>query len=150
MQIIIERADLSDSAAIASLVRNELGYPGISDDGLADRMQQMMADDAHYATFVARDGGDVVGFIGLHRGIAFEVDGGLIRIHALAVKGAYQRSGVGSMLLQAAEDYAERQNIHLVALNSGLARLGAHAFYESKGYLKRATASEKAYKYPRF
>jgi ribosomal protein S18 acetylase RimI-like enzyme len=143
VHITVEEAALTDSAAIGDLVRQELGYPEISDDGIAARMHQMAADE-HYATFVAKDGGSVVGFIGLHQGIAFEVDGALIRITALAVKSGCQRSGIGSQLLQAAEEYAAQRDIRLVALNSGLARHGAHAFYESKGYHKKGYSFRKS------
>jgi GNAT superfamily N-acetyltransferase len=143
MQVTIEQASLSDSAAIGRLVRQELGYPEIGDEGIAARMQQTEADD-HYAAFVAKDRGDIIGFIGLLQGIAFEIDGGYIRITALAVKSEYQRSGIGSQLLQAAEDHAARHNIHLIALNSGLSRLGAHEFYESKGYVKKGYGFKKS------
>ena len=140
---MIEPAALSDSAAIGDLVRQELGYPDTTDEGLAARMRQMAAD-GHHATFVAKDGGSVVGFIGLYRAITYEIEGEYIRIIALAVSTGYQRAGVGSLLLQTAEEYAERHGVHLVALNSGLARLGAHAFYESKGYVKKGYGFKKS------
>jgi len=58
---------------------------------------------------------NIVGFGGTVQGIAFEVNAGFLRIIALAVS----------------------KGILSFALNSGLRRLEAHAFYEHNGYVKK-------------
>ena len=45
-----------------------------------------------------------------------------MRIIAVAVAHDFQNQGVGSILLQRAEDYAKSNNISVIAVNSGIKR----------------------------
>ena len=136
MDIVIEKASISDCAAIGKLIRNELGYPEVDDVSLAERLRQMESDPKH-TTLVARKDGAVVGFIGLYTGIAYELEGTHMRILALAVDQACQNCGIGSLLLARAEALAAEHKVRYMMLNSGLQRLDAHRFYERHGYIKK-------------
>jgi len=137
MQIDIRLADSGDDAPICELIKNELGYQQLDADKLCARLRRMEADDRH-ATAVAVVDGQVAGFIGLYRGIAYNCDGEYIQILALAVSERYRRKGVGSRLLRWAETYAAERGINSFGVNSGVHRAGAHIFYERSGYVKKS------------
>ena len=89
-----------------------------------------MCKDENYCIYVAVEDKQVVVFIGLHFGLAFE-------IIALAVSYKYQKMGVGKNLIKYNEKYAKNHNVSVITLNSGITRLGAHAFYEKQEFYKK-------------
>ena len=144
MQINIRKAESVDYISIGSLIKDELGYQHLDMDKLFDRLDIMEADDKHLMV-VAEIGNQVIGFIGIYKGIAYNYDGEYIQIIALAVLATHQSRGVGSQLLKWVEDYAEKQGIRSFGVNSGLLREKAHIFYERNGYIKRALALPKIF-----
>ncbi|MFR2768807.1 GNAT family N-acetyltransferase [Thomasclavelia ramosa] len=73
-----------------SLLKCELGYD-VSCEKLVNRIENMCKDE-NYCIYVAVEDKQVVGFIGLHFGLAFEISGKLMRIIALAVSYKYQKN----------------------------------------------------------
>lgn len=136
MNIVINESCPDDVSAIGALIRNELGYADVDGKKLELRLKRM-AEDKNYAVLVAKADDETVGFLGLCRGIAFEVDGDIFRIIALAVDSRFQRRKIGTALLEAAENYARNKEAVCLTLNSGLTRTGAHAFYEHCGYRRK-------------
>lgn len=132
---VVRAASIADAGAIGSLIIDELGYVYLDSDHWADRFQRITAHD-DYRTYIAHMDGKVVGYIGMQRCIAYEMDDCYLRIIALAVSSEYQRMGIGKELLRYAEQFALDNGIHHIALNSGTARTDAHAFYERNGYAK--------------
>jgi ribosomal protein S18 acetylase RimI-like enzyme len=63
---------------------------------------------------------------------------------ALDVATEYQRRGIESMLLQAAESALVARGVSVVVVNSGNHRGGAHAFYGRNGYDFTARSYKKA------
>lgn len=120
---------------VYELLENELGKC-VSVETLKNRISQMQSDK-NYKIFVAQDKGEIVGFIGLHIGLAFEIDGKVMRIIALAVKENYQQQGIGTALVKRAEEYAVQNGVTVIGVNSGLPRLAAHKFYEKQGFYKK-------------
>ena len=104
-----------------------------------------MCKDENYCIYVAVEDKQVVGFIGLHFGLAFEISGKLMRIIALAASYKYQKMGVGKNLIKYNEKYAKNHNVSVITLNSGITRLGAHAFYEKQGFYKKSYSFYKKY-----
>ena len=133
--MIIREWEIKDFMGIISLIQNELGYDDISSD-IYDRIMRIYRDD-NYQTFVAEDNGTVVGFVGIMRGLALELDGEYVRVIALAVSGSYRNNGVGTMLETHVEDYAHQTGANSIVISSGLRRLDAHSFYEKRGYAKK-------------
>ena len=145
--MIFREFDRDDICGICELINCELGY-SVAVDDLALRIKQMLYDK-HYCIFVAENNNEVIAFIGMHIGLAFEYSGKVARIIAFAVKKEYQRQGIGTKLLQTAESHLKEDHVELIAVNSGLHRIEAHSFYEKQGFYKKGysfakTISQKA------
>lgn len=135
MAFEIRKMELKDFVEVISLIKNELGYDGISSD-IYDRIMLIYKNE-NYVTFVAEQDGRVIGFVGVMRGLAFEMNGEYIRIIALAVKREYQNHGIGTRLAERVEDYAYEIGASSVVISSGLKRADAHMFYNRIGYDKK-------------
>lgn len=120
---------------VYELLKNELGK-NVLVETLENRIDKMLIDD-NYKIFVAQKDNETVGFIGVHFGLAFEIDGIVMRIIALAVKEEYQNKGIGTALVKAAEEYARKNGVTVIGVNSGLQRTAAHNFYEKQGFYKK-------------
>lgn len=145
MKIEIREAQPADYKAIGELIRNELGYPHIDIEKLYVRLDKMKADDAH-KTIVAENEGEIIGFIGTHRGLAYNVETEYIQIFAMAVKNDLQNNGIGTQLIQWAENYAIQSNAERIILTSRLHRTEAHMFYEGNGFIKKSYGFMKEFK----
>ena len=133
--MIIREMEARDVMGVVGLIRTELGYDDISSD-VYDRVIRIYhAPD--YRIFIAEDEGAVIGFAGIMRGLAFELDGEYVRVIALAVSRAYQSQGVGSKLEAHIEKYAVETGANSIVISSGLNRNRAHVFYGNKGYEKK-------------
>lgn len=133
--MIIREMEAKDVMGVVSLIRNELGYDDISSD-VYDRVIRIYNAE-NYVTFIAEEDGAVIGFVGIMRGLAFELDGEYIRVIALAVSRAYQSLGIGSKLEARVEQYAAETGANSIVISSGLTRSRAHMFYSNKGYEKK-------------
>lgn len=135
LKLIIREMEAKDVMGVVALIRNELGYDDISSD-VYDRVIRIHNADK-YLVFIAEDNGSVIGFVGIMRGLAFELDGEYVRVIALAVSRAYQSQGVGSKLEARVEQYAAETGANSIVISSGLNRNRAHVFYMNKGYQKK-------------
>lgn len=142
MTVTVREATPSDYPVIFDLIRNELGYQSLDKVKFLQRMA-LMETDANYVTIVAEADSGVVGFLGLHRSIAYNLDGAYIQIMALAVSERMQNQGIGKQLLSWTETYCRTNDIHKLTLNSNIRRSAAHALYERNGYSKLSYAFYK-------
>lgn len=133
--MIISNCKRENISGVYELLKNELGK-NVSVETLENRIDKMLRD-SNYKIFVAEADNETVGFVGLHLGLAFEIDGKVMRIIALAVKEEYQNKGIGTALVKAAEEYAKDNGVTVIGVNSGLQRLPAHSFYEKQGFYKK-------------
>ena|GEM_PF-158005 len=133
--LIIREMDAKDVLSIVGLIRRDLGYDDIYSD-VYDRVIRIYENE-NYKVFVADDGEKVIGFVGVMRGLAFELDGEYVRVIALAVSAEYRSKGVGSRLEERVEQYAGEIGANSIVLSSGLTRTRAHVFYGEKGYQKK-------------
>ena len=133
--MIIREMEAKDVMGVVSLIRNVLGHDDISSD-VYDRVIRIYNAE-NYVTFIAEEDGAVIGFVGIMRGLAFELDGEYIRVIALAVSRAYQSLGIGSKLEARVEQYAAETGANSIVISSGLTRSRAHMFYSNKGYEKK-------------
>lgn len=133
MDVTICAAAKEHYTSVNALISNDLGYPSTLED--TTKRLTLIQDHPDFHTLVAVADGQVVGFIGLHKSLAYEANGQYLRIVALAVDGRHRNLGIGTKLLQAAEQYARENNMG-IGLDSGFHREAAHAFYESRGYAK--------------
>ena len=127
---IIRRAVTADAEDIAEISRDDLGYEC---DGEFVRANLSGLDSSREAVFVADIDGRAVGYIHVeeYKVLYFEK---MVNYLGVAVSGKYRRMGIGSALIKAAENWAVERGIHLVRLNSGCTRTGAHEFYKRQGY----------------
>ncbi|KEQ27828.1 GNAT family N-acetyltransferase [Paenibacillus tyrfis] len=59
----------------------------------------------------------------------------LVNILGFVVKKKYRNNGIGSMLIQSLEDWAETNGFSGIKLLSHPSRIHAHRFYERRGYV---------------
>lgn len=128
---VIRAAGVGDSPAVAELV-TELGY-STSPEQMAERLR-VVEEDSNHAAFVFESPGVVSGFLGVNVTLAFEFDRPIARIAALVVAEKARRQGVGEVLVAFAERWAAERGCGTIVVSSGLAREGAHRFYEGLGY----------------
>ena len=137
----VRTATMADAEPVARLV-SVLGYP-TSSAQMGTRLESILTDD-EYATLVALESGQIVGFIGTRIGPLYESDGRYGQIMALAVDTAYQRRGIGRMLLDAAESLLIARGASVIVVTSGHQRADAHAFYEKSGYTSTGRRFKKS------
>ena len=149
--IYIREAEAKDFPAVYGLMKNELGYHDLNETDALERLVYFK-QSKDWETFVAVINGDIVGFIGVMKGIAYTLEGFYSEIVALAVSVKTRRAGVGSALVRKAEEWASQNGAHEMGLHSNMKRLEAHHFYEGIGYIKKSywfgKKLESAKKYP--
>ena len=131
MSISVRRAAEADAAAIAAL-STQLGYP--SEVGQAAERLHALQEQRDIRAFVAEQGGEVIGFVGLMVFPAFHRDGLHGYVTALVVDEKVRGSGAGRALMQAAEAWFAERGVKRVNLTTGLHREEAHEFYGKLGY----------------
>lgn len=123
-----------DAAAICRINQEALGY-AYDEASTRLRLAWLLPDPTQAVfTAICRDRAMGYAHVCEYRGTYFDP---LANIMALAVLPEVQGLGIGRRLLQAAEDWAQNRGLAGVRLNSGMARVGAHAFYRRVGYTLR-------------
>lgn len=128
---IIRAPRAGDSDGIAALLA-ALGYPAAPDDVL--RRLTELERHANVVTFVAASGDTPVGLATAYVIPVIHNDRPVAVLSALVVRETHRRGGVGRRLVEAAHAWAKERSAYRITVSSGLARAGAHAFYESLGY----------------
>jgi ribosomal protein S18 acetylase RimI-like enzyme len=139
----IRQAIEQDYPAIIMLMKNELGYPNLVEEEAKERLECFRISD-DWETFVAVINNEVVGFIGVMKNIAYNIEGYYSQIVALAVSEKTRRMGIGTELVRKAEEWSLSHGITDVAVNSNMRRLDAHALYENLGYMKKSYSFKKS------
>jgi (aminoalkyl)phosphonate N-acetyltransferase len=135
MDIEIRDIKESDYTEVLSLWNNELGVSTVNAENISERYERINKDE-NYKTCVALVEDKVVGFITAVQTMALEFEIGYLKINGLAVQESFQGKGIGTKLLNHAENYASERGLSYFILNSGFKRTQAHNFYESKGFDK--------------
>ncbi len=126
----IRCAILDDAEAMAGLL-GQLGYEALSED-TARRLESLLVNREHQV-YVAVSGAVPVGWIHVHLRPSLLTDAEA-EIAALVVDDNARSRGIGRMLVEKAERWAQQQGCRTVRLRSNVVRLRAHAFYERLGY----------------
>ena len=128
---LVRPAQPCDSNAMAGLAV-QLGY-ACTGEQVYKRLSQMQDRD-HYAVFVAElSGGQIAGWIGAYLFRSVETDS-YVEINGLVVDQHVRSSGIGKMLIDAAEEWARRVRCHAISVRSNIKRDRAHRFYTNNGY----------------
>lgn len=129
--VVVRIASADDAPAVAGLL-TALGYPSP-----VERIERRIADcaaSADTAVIVAELAPRVVGVISFHCIPLFHADGALGRITSLVVDPGHRKSGIGRLLVAAAEEFGRAHGCTRFEVTSGDHRPEAHAFYEHLGY----------------
>jgi len=129
--ITIRKVDITDLPKI-SILADQLGYPNRSED-LLERMKIIRSNHEHEIFIGDYIHEKAVGFIHLSQEISL-VSGGFVEIRSFVVDKDHRRLGIGSALLQAAEEWSKNAGSNQVRLRSNIIRHEAHEFYKIHGY----------------
>lgn len=139
----IRTATRNDVPQLSKLME-QLGYP-TTIEGMEHRFNKIESDSS-YHTIIAEMNGEIVGMVGLNKGLFYEYDGSYVRIVAFVVDYNYRRRGVGENLIIETERWAKEQEAIAIGLNSGNRpeRVAAHTFYSKMGYEAKSTGFSKS------
>jgi GNAT superfamily N-acetyltransferase len=127
----VRAAETQDAAALARLC-TQLGYPAQPAD-MPARIEQLQ-NDPRTSALVACDGDAVVGMITTQARNTLNHAAPIAQITLLVVDETRRGSGVGRVLVEAAEDWARQRGCKRIVVTTALQRAGAHAFYERVAY----------------
>jgi GNAT superfamily N-acetyltransferase len=130
---LLRRSDLS----IATELVCQLGYD-VQPSDMAERIDLVLTNDTHYAA-VADDGYTILGLVHAYKRPALE-KGFAVVVQSLVVDRRARKSGIGKLLMAAAETWARSKGAKHVILHTRIDRNDAHAFYERIGYTNSATS----------
>jgi len=126
---------IADAEQLGALNR-QLGYAtGI--DELVARINRLSELPEHFVA-VAEVDGAVVGWVHAERRFTMET-GDKAEIVGLIVGAGVRRSGVGGLLVQAAEDWATDRGLRSIVVRSNVIRPESHSFYRQIGYTQSKT-----------
>jgi GNAT superfamily N-acetyltransferase len=134
--VLIRRMTAED-VPVARALLSQLGYP-LDDAELRRRYEAVAVADGHDLMVAEREG-RVVALCHLYVRPALDKPPEVV-VQALVVDQGARGSGVGKVLMAAAESWAEARGFVSVALASNVVRTEAHAFYEAIGYQRVATS----------
>jgi len=85
----------------------------------------------HSQTWVAEAAGEITGFL-----IAQREPRKVLHIVTIDVLKAWRRRGLGSLLMDAAEQWANDHGLRMIGLETAQDNFAAHKFYQARGYRK--------------
>lgn len=109
----------------------QLGYE-LNIDDLKSRFDSILSVGGH-TILGAEKAGLLAGFCHVFARPALEKPPEAV-VQALVVDSNERKSGVGRLLMEAVENFAQEQGFKSVSLYSQMERKDAHAFYSSLGY----------------
>ena len=139
--LTIRPAALEDSDSITELCF-QLGYKVLEND-IRERLQKFMGQE-HAATFVADDGGLILGWIQV--GIRSSLESGnQAEITGLVVDESFRGNGIGKNLVLKAEEWVRNMDYNSIRVRTNIIREDTHNFYKKIGFeeKKRQTVFQK-------
>lgn len=132
---MLRNITIFDAQEIQSISNFELGYD-VNLDIVKKQIRKLTNDNKHHIIigFENEQTRKIIGFVHAELYESLYMDTGL-NILGLAVDSNFQGQGIGKKLMSAIEDYALKNNISYIRLNSNVRRIDAHKFYESIGYV---------------
>ena len=130
--LTIRPAVAADAPAIARML-DQLGYPTEASE-IPKRLERL-AERPGTTVFVAEQRGAPVGVVTVHLFASLHTSEPVAWLTALVVDETARGTGVGSALVQRAEEWAARHGASRLALTSALRRTEAHEFYKTRDYV---------------
>ena len=140
--VTIREAEDADIVALAELM-NELGY-GTTEGEMKTRLQNIQNHN-DYQTFIAITDKQVAGMVGLSKNYSYEQNGMYVRILALVTSNKFRQKGIGTRLMETAENWAREIGAETILLNCGNReeRIVAQKFYQKIGYHIKSSGFKK-------
>jgi len=126
------RAARKGDIPVITRLNAQLGYPETSDT-IARRFRRILRDHRDHRVFVAVVEPAVIGWVHVFIDKLLTV-GPRAEIGGLVVDEGRRSRGVGSALLQGAEQWAQQKGFSQVVVHTNVVRTRAHGFYEKCGY----------------
>jgi phosphinothricin N-acetyltransferase phnO len=132
---MLRNITIFDAQEIQSISNFELGYD-VNLDIVKKQIRKLTNDNKHNIIigFENEQTRKIIGFVHAELYESLYMDTSL-NILGLAVDSNFQGQGIGKKLMSSIEDYALKNNISYIRLNSNVRRIDAHKFYESIGYV---------------
>jgi GNAT superfamily N-acetyltransferase len=119
------------------MLLSQLGYQ--TDVQEVRRRYDAVVQSGDHALMVAEQGGRIIALCHTYARPALDKPPEAV-VQALVVDQASRGSGVGKIMMTAAEKWAEDRGFTSVTLASHVSRSDAHAFFESIGYRREGTS----------
>lgn len=132
----IRRAAVTDAVEIARLSA-QFGHPVVIND-LRARITALSAMPAQYLAVAQGSGTNLVGWIQAERRLVLAT-GERAELVGLVVDAAARRCGVGTLLVDAAQQWALAAGLAEIIVRSNVARDASHVFYPAVGYSRFKT-----------
>ena len=129
--VILRSPSPGDLAGFAEFLA-ELGYPASPE--AVERRLARLTESPDVLVLAAESSAEPVGLVTAHLVQVIHVDEPVAMLTALVVSDRHRGRGVGRLLVDAVENWAQHRGARRVSITTGLAREGAHAFYERLGY----------------
>ena len=123
--------EAEDAPALVPLLA-ELGY-AVPEATVRANIRALANGPADKA-WVAEDASGILGLVSVHLTPLFHAAGYLGRITSLVVRSDTRGNGVGSLLMQKAQEFCWTSGCERIELTSGDHRGQAHRFYEQLGF----------------
>jgi len=130
--VTLREAENADAAALAEAYRDayaanrELGFPAKAGSATADDVAEWIRE---HRVFVAEQGGEVIGGVRIER-----VDDSIARLSRLGVRERWKGEGLGSSLLEHAEEVAREAGYATMQLTTPDEHPFLPEFYHAHGY----------------
>lgn len=135
---MIRRAEMRDVEEIAELA-TQLGYPTDA-SAMGPRLEAALRAHDTRAVFVAEREGRVRGWIDVAI-VALLSNDPLAEIHGLVVDERERSTGLGALLVAAAERWAAERGMRRMRVRSNVTRDRTRQFYERQEYVVTKTSS---------
>lgn len=122
---------MRDATQIAELT-GELGYPATGEE-ITKRMHKLKPASQNVLFVAEIPHAEVIGWAHVSVKHLLEV-GTCAELNGLIVAAGQRSLGAGARLLEAAEDWAQKQGCQSMSVRSNVIRERAHKFYERQGY----------------
>ena len=134
-EIIIRPTVREDLPSLCKIFQNDLGYPECTMEILIRQFENLNPErEAVFSAVFREDFENVVcGVIHVEKYNVLYFPT-MANILGLAVAEDFRRNGIGRKLLAHAEQWAKKNDIKQMRLNSGSRRIEAHEFYRAQGY----------------
>ena len=132
---MLRNVTIFDAQEIQRISNFELGYD-VDLDIVKKQIKKLTNSNKHNIIigFENEQTRKIIGFVHAELYESLYMDTGL-NILGLAVDSNFQGQGIGKKLMSSIEEYALKNNISYIRLNSNVRRTEAHKFYESIGYV---------------